>query len=470
MLRGANPLPGAGAGLPAGHGRLRLRHDHAGPRCWSRAWSSAGSPATAPAMLAGPRRRGVLLGLVALTVYLPGVLTASVTARGRRASAASAGSSRTDPLALLASRAADRRGPGHGASTCCPTPTWPGSSRPACGSTGVAARREWRPLGGLLLVTVDHAARGRRSRPQLGPLRWPLRLQPFLVERLVVLLVVAWHRFGVRRPSRAAAGPLARLGRRSPVVLALLRAPSSGPATWRPSLLVGGGDRRCCGGWCARDRRAWLAPVVGAVTLAAFALQHVVYPTPPSPQRNAPTRLADYRTPLTGARRATCSRSVPRTRWCSRTRPRRGTCLIGSGWYLDPHPSRRTPTPRSATAPTRTGTASTTRATPAPRCSTRLFTTEPTTGRTRVDLLGVSSLLLVRQDFSGRAAGRTRPRAGRSPRARRTPCSGPGATPVPAPGGVAWTSPGVSVSAVDVAPRVRRSGSTRCRPAAARWC
>src|SRR4029079_4375675 len=63
------------------------------------------------------------------------------------------------------------------------------------------ARREWRPLGGLVLFTavslllVDGPA-------QIGPLRWPLRLQPFLVVALVVLLVVAWHRFGLRGSHR----------------------------------------------------------------------------------------------------------------------------------------------------------------------------------------------------------------------------------------------------------------------------
>ena len=36
---------------------------------------------------------------------------------------------------------------------------------------------------------------------QFGPLRWPLRLQPFLVEAVAVAVAVTWTRFGQRRPS-----------------------------------------------------------------------------------------------------------------------------------------------------------------------------------------------------------------------------------------------------------------------------
>jgi hypothetical protein len=307
------------------------------------------------------------------------------------------------------------------------------------------ARREWRPLGGLLLFTavtlavVDGPA-------QLGPLRWPLRLAPFLVTALVVLLVVAWSRFGPARPSpgrlAASLGWVAVAG-----MLALVRASSEWAAHLCAVALVAGALALVW--WLQRSGRApWLAPVIGAVTLAAFGVQHVFYPTPPSPQRNAPVDVAAYRVLYPDAvgdlmQVGASSVVVQSDREAARQLP------IGSAWYLTGLSSQNTYTAVSHrvyknrycvsyqgdTCPELLGT---------------LFSTEPTTGERRVDLLGVSSLLLVRDAVPARQPAH--PPAGwrvteRTPYAvlwtRRTP--------VPGAGSVAWTSPGTSVSAVGVA-------------------
>ena len=202
---------------------------------------------------------GVLLGLVALTVYLPGVLTASVTARDEGFRGFFGGKFTTDPLALLAS--------------VLPTAAVPSASSHLLPYVYVAwflpvavwldwgrARREWRPLGGLLLFTVA-AVLLVDGPAQIGPLRWPLRLQPFLVVALVVLLVVAWHRFGLRPTPRRLGLSLAWVVVAG--LLALVRAPSMWAAHLCAVALVAAGISLVW--WLVvHGRLGWVAPAAGS--------------------------------------------------------------------------------------------------------------------------------------------------------------------------------------------------------------
>ena len=384
---------------------------------------------------------GALLGLVALTVYLPGVLTAPVTARDE-GFGGFGGQFGTDPLVLFAG--------------ILPTSADPGTSSHLLPYAYLAwflpvavwidwgkARRAWQPIAGLVLAAVvtllivDGPS-------QLGPLRWPLRLAPFLVETLVVLLVVAWHRFGIRRPSpRRLALSLGWVGLAG--VLALVRAPSMWVAHLCSIALVGVGIGLLW--WLLRTRRtAWVVPAVGVVTLAAFGMQHAFYPTPPSPQRFAPTHVADYRSLLHGA--VGDVMEVGATDGFVQRNPHSARFLvIGSAWYLNSHPVQNTYTAISHRAYKDVYCVYYQGAT-CPDLLHTLFTTEPTTGKQRVDLLGVSSLLLVSHNFSAHRLANPPPGwqvTGRTPYTvlwtRRTP--------IPGAGGVAWTSPGTTVSAVD---------------------
>ncbi len=271
---------------------------------------------------------GVLLGLVALTVYLPGVLTASVTAREEGYRGFFGGKFTTDPLGLFASvlpTAAIQSGSSHllpyaYVAWFLPAALWLDWGR---------ARREWRPLGGLLLFTVatlllvDGPA-------QIGPLRWPLRLQPFLVVALVVLLVVAWHRFGLRPTPLRLALSLAWVALAG--LLALVRAPSMWAAQVCAVAVVAAGISLVW--WLVvHGRLRWVAPTAGGLTLALLAIQHGFYPTPPSPQRNAPTDLGAYQAVLPGAvgdvfQVGATDLLVQRDPQAARQ------LLIGSGWYL----------------------------------------------------------------------------------------------------------------------------------------
>ena len=238
---------------------------------------------------------GALLGLVAVTVYLPGVLTSSVTARSEEYRFG--GKFTVGPLGLLSGvlptsavpNTADHLAPYAYLVWFLPVVAWLGWRRLAAG---------WRPIAGLLvfllvtLVIVDGLG-------QFGPLRWPLRLQPFLVEAVAVTVAVTWTRFGLRRPSpRRLAGSLAW------VVLAGALSLRWADEKWRGHLLavvvVAAGLVVL---WllvrAGRPARAALAAGLG--TLVVLAVQHATYPDLPSPNRWPPTDLTAFRAPLGGA-------------------------------------------------------------------------------------------------------------------------------------------------------------------------
>jgi hypothetical protein len=442
MLRGANPLPALVAGyllVTVGYvfGTIML--------------IVAIAACLLDCLLMRDRRAalrvvgaGVLLGLVTVTVYLPGVLTASVTMRATGV-VLFGGKFSTDPLALFAG--------------VLPTSAVPGTSDnllpyaylawllPAgCWVDLRRARAGWRPFGGLLLFTAA-ALVAVDGISQVGPLRWPLRLAPFLLMTLAVLLVVAWHHFGVPRPSRR------RLGWSIGWVvvaaaLSVLRASSMWAGHLCAAALVTGALTLVW--WLARRGGiARVAPVAGVVTIGVLVLQHAFYPTPPSPQRHAPTALSDYLTQAPGAVGDTME--VGAADLAVRTDPRAGRdLLLASGWYLNPHDVQNTYTTISYQA-YRTRYCMGYNGDTCPEAFATLFSTEPTTGRPRIDLLGVNSLVLVRADYPAQTL--SHPPVGWRVAGQTTySVTWTRTAPVPGAGGVAWTSPGTTVSTVQTAP------------------
>jgi hypothetical protein len=382
---------------------------------------------------------GVLLGLVATAVYLPGVLTVGVTTRSS-GFAGFGGPLTTNPVALFTS--------------VVPTATVHASGAHRFPYTYVAwflpvllwldlgaLRRRWRPVAGLVLMTV--ASFLLVDGPsQLGPLRWPLRLHPFLVQTLVVLVVVALHRFGVRRPSPARLGlsllwvglagavALARdRGAVTAVLLGVAVAAAGIVAVW---LLLRAGRTGLLGG------------VAAVVTLGALALQHGYYPSLPSPQRNMPAAQSGYRQQLPAARGDVMVVGRPEPELEKHPRWARDF-LVGSAWYLNPHRVQNTYstigfatyTDRYCIAPQGNACG---RALPV------LFTREPTTGLRRVDLLGVSTLLLVRNAYPYRALAP--PPGWQVAAATMRSVTWVRTKPVPGAGGVVWRSPGTAVTPV----------------------
>ncbi len=384
---------------------------------------------------------GALLGLVAVTVYLPGVLTASVTARSE--GFYFGGKFSTDPLSLFAA--------------VLPTSAVPGTSEhlepyaylvwflPAIAWIDWRRLRAgWRPLGGLLffflvtLVIVDGLG-------QLGPLRWPLRLQPFLVEAVVVVLAVTWTRFGPARPSR----------RRLAVSLAWVAIAGLLSVYWTDSLwrshlaAVGVVSAGLVLVWwlvrAGRPARAALA--AGLVTLVVLGVQHAAYPDLPSPNRWPPTDLAGFRAPLSGA--VGDVMQVGASDSLLQTNPPGGDMLLGSAWYLNGHSVQSTYTTINFLSYKNRYCAYYQGDTCGEALAT-LFSVEPTTGLRRVDLLGVSTLMLISQDFPERRLDH--PPSGWRVGARTTNTTlWVREQPLPGAGAVAWSSPGTSVSDVQIA-------------------
>jgi hypothetical protein len=395
---------------------------------------------------------GGLLGLVALTVYLPGVLTAPVTIRG--SGFALTGKFGSDPLQLLTS--------------VIPSAALPGITLHVLPYAYVAwflpllawvdlrrLREGWRPVAGLLVMTLLVLA-WVLGPARMGPLRWPLRLQPFLVECLVVVCAVALSRYGVRQPSPRRL--LAALGWVAvAAVVSLLRYPDG----WAPLLVsaavVAVGVVAL---WrVARGPRTDLALARGAavavlVSVVSMLLQHAAFHPPPSPERNLPAATADYRRQLTAARGDVMV--VGDAAAQLKAHPAASADLLdGAAWYLDPdHPTQSTYTTIGFRRfMDRYGTYYD-GSTP-PAALDALFSTEPRTGRRRVDLLAVSTLLLVRADFpparlmhppSGWRVARSAPYAVTWVRT----------SPVPGAGHVAWSSPGTTVSRVRADERTTR--------------
>ena len=394
---------------------------------------------------------GAVCGLVAVTVYLPGVLTAPVTIRG--SSFAIGGKFAAGPSQLITavlSTAATRSGTDHllpygYAVWFLPLLLWLDVDR---------LRREWRQVAGLgfvtlaTLVVVFGPAR-------LGPLRWPMRLQPFLVQALVVLLAVALTRYLVRRPSRrrltwsllwvAVAG-----------ATAVLRHPGTWVSVAVGALVVTAGVAAL---WVVV--RGPRTPRTGAVTgavlvvvsLASMLVQHVYFPEPPSPERNLPTRAADYRSQLATARGDVMV--VGNVDAVVLSDPSAVVDLLdGSAWYLNPHPVQNTYTTIGHTAFRTRYPYEYDGSTHAQVLGT-LFTREPTTGRLRVDLLGVSTLLLVRSEVE--ASTLEEPPAGwRVTASTEHTVTWVRRQPVPGAGHPVWTSAGTSVSRVSTDARATR--------------
>lgn len=406
---------------------------------------------------------GVVCGLVAFTVYLPGVLTRPATNRGTELLLT--GKFDSDPLALL--------------SSVLPAAVVPDTTLHVLPYAYTAwflpvllwldrdqVRREWRRVAGLLvmvaalLVVVLGPA-------QLGPLRWPLRLQPFLVQLLVVLCAAAVSRYLVRHPSRKRL-LASLLWVAVAAVAALPRYPQGWPWLAGSVVVVTGGlvalwllVRR------TRDRRTLLlgAGVAVAFSLATTVLQHAAFPEAPSPERNLPSSAADYRRPLATARGDVMVVGDVSS-LLEADASANADFLAGSAWYLNPHPVRNTYTTinhrgyRTAFDVGYEGSTS-------PEVLDGLLSREPTTGLPRVDLLAVSTLLFVRQDFpAGRLADP--PSGWQVSETTAHAVTWVRNQPLPGAGRPVWTSPGTVVSAVSADDRTTRFRLDAAPPAGGR--
>jgi len=399
---------------------------------------------------------GVVSGLVAVTVYLPGIRTAPVTTR--------AGTQ------LLWTGPLDASWQGL-VSGILPT----GLSTVSSGYPlqylawflpllvwlrFTSLRSELRRLAGLLLVLVLLLA-WVLGPEQFGPIRWPVRVVSVFTLVLVIgvttLLGRAWT---------VPASPVRVAVTLALVVLATVVSIVEVPHAWgwqlasfvfvtvglvvvarlraRPARAPHSGrlppDHR---GLASGRPLVAVCAFVGLWTLAATLLVQVAHPHPPSAQRNMPTSTADYQAPLATAEGDAMLLGDPQRGLIDHPAAA-GDVLIGNSWYLAGHAIQSTYSTIGFAVYSHRycfvyhgGTCQKALAT--------LFRKEARTGVERVDLLSVSTLVLVRASFT------TLP----DPPAGWHVADTTAYTQmwvrdqaVPSAGGVVWSSAGTSVSKV----------------------
>jgi hypothetical protein len=203
----------------------------------------------------------------------------------------------------------------------------------------------------------------------------------------------------------------------------------------------------------AAARVAALAAFVGIWSVGLVLVQHHYYPSPPSAQRNMPTLVADYAGPLQHAAGDVMMLGDPVKLLLDDGAASRDF-LIGSAWYVSPHPVQNTYTTigyKSYVSRYCIGFIGNT----CKRALGEMFSEEPTTGRRRVDLLSISTLLLVRKDFP--APVMDHPPAGWHV-ADKSPLAVTWVRDhlAPTAGGVVWSSPGTTVQQLSSSERTVR--------------
>lgn len=379
---------------------------------------------------------GVVSGLVAVLVYLPGVLTAPVTMRPHYETGT--GKFTSNPLetflgVLPTVAVSDGRkvNPYNYLIWFLPALLWVDLRR---------LRQEWRPLAGLCffvgatLIIVNGPS-------DLGPLRWPLRLQPFLTTGVAALTAVALTRLMPERLSllRLALSLLWVLVA-SATVLDI--APRTTTAQLVGAAVVLAGLSLL---WLAvrRGSAAAVGAVAGVVTLLSFTVQHLFFPNPPSSQRNMPSAAADYLRPADRARGDVIVLGDT-DRVLRRHPAAAGELLAGSAWYLSSKRVQNTYTAVSHFAYHQRWCMVFHGAT-CPRALDTLFSREPETRTLRADLLAVSTVVLVRADYSRRVL-ESPPPGWRVAEFSRWSVTWVRRDPVPGAGRPVWSSPGTRVT------------------------
>ena len=385
---------------------------------------------------------GVICGLLAVTVYLPGVLTAPVTTRlgfeiisdGRLQGTLSGVmtsmlpfTARTQPTAYIA--------------WFLPLLVWVRVDR---------LRPVVRDLTGLLLVLLVMLM-WLLGPNQVGPIRWPMRVLPIVTLLVVLTVMIVLSRAGAPRPSvrrLVAALSVAFVAgyltvsrtweARSLIALATGLVLVGLTITWAILRARGGAGPE---GTHRRTTAALAFVAVWGVVVLAVQLQ--AFPSPSSQDRNMPAATSAYARPASAAQGDTIAiGNIEKVLVADPAASR--DFLMASSWYLSPHPVQSTYTTIGYETYTKrfcvlySGNL-------CPRGLTALMETDPSTGSVRADLLSVSTLQLLRKDFS--AARLDKPPAGWHVAYRSTyAVTWVRDRVLPPAGGVTWASDGVRVS------------------------
>ena len=329
---------------------------------------------------------GLFSGLVTVTVYLPGVLTAPVTVRDSWAVTG------TGRLTMGVQDVFSSMLPEPNATYLVwllPVLLWTDLGR---------LRRLSNDLGGALLSTLL-LLMWVLGPAEVGPLRWPIRVVPAMMVPLVVLLAVVVSRCLLPRVSRlrltlsvawvlvAAYTVLAR--HPSQVVMVSVAVVGVSLALWLTA-------------WSVNHRGpATTGAVVVISTLALFVVQHAAHPDPPAVDRHMPAQAAAYDGRITSAWGDVMvlgNADYYEKSQIVRNPAIADDVLIAASWYLSPKDVQNGYT----TISYRVFREKFCRVFNGGTCAgalKALMSKEPTTGRRWVDLLSVSTVVFYRPFF-----------------------------------------------------------------------
>ena len=344
---------------------------------------------------------GVLNGLAAITVYLPGLLSASVTTRGGW-ELIDNGRLQPDLLGVFASMVPTVVTPGvqtypaHYIAWLLPAVLWLDWSR---------VKELLRRVAGLVIMTVV-ALLWVLGPNQFGPIRWPVRVMPLLVLGLVTVLMVLLSR--ARRPKPPARGLVIGLvwtvlagflvtsrmwetGKSQVASVALVAIGLS--LVWfilRRSDMVRASGR-------LRDL-AILGTII--MTLLLAVVQHRAFPIPPAVDYGMPEVMAAYSQPASAARGDGMLVGDP-TKAIAEDPAVTEDFVLASSWFLTQRDLQSVYSTIGFTEYNRTycrrynGTS-------CKQLLTTLFEREPTTGELRADLLSLSTIQIFREGFTAK--------------------------------------------------------------------
>lgn len=274
---------------------------------------------------------GSLLGLVAVAVYLPGVLSASVTVRD--GSGIENDNFMSPDLSGLATSWIATARPWMSGFWGLPTPgplmyvSW---LLPAVLFVRPSTAR--RVLSGMLgVIVVGAVSAVLVLGPSLiGPLRFPARLLPYLATCLLVVLVVLLSQALVERPSRRRIGVVAAV-----VAVGAYFAFAETPGWWGVYAVSALLSLAGVVGVGLLLRRGMLSGravlVVGlSVTLLCTVYQHAKLPRSPLPDYGLPGTVAEYEKPLPGVTGSVFVVGHPTDESIAA-----GTSLYANSWYLN---------------------------------------------------------------------------------------------------------------------------------------
>lgn len=346
---------------------------------------------------------GVFSGLVALAVYLPGVLSADVTWRS------------SDAITNDDWMAADLAGlVGSSVPTALPGVDgfWGAAYAPApilyiAWFLPVVLFASWGRVKQLLpevteaLVLTVGAGALILGPSQIGPLRFPVRLMPYValgVTVLVVVLLARARRSGVRLGQLVAAEAC--------VLVALFFVWSEVPVSWRiqalSGLLVGAGVAAAW--WLLRYRGLRTSPVAVALpallavlSVGLVGVQHLARPDSPFPAaQQLPALVADYQSQLSVA--VNDAIVVGDTTTSPGGDALWDETLRGNGWYVNGRSVQNTYSPTGHAAFSAVSCRNTW-GDVCPQMLEGLFRAQPTTGLLLVDQLSLDTIQMIKSSY-----------------------------------------------------------------------